>query len=972
MLKSRRCVRIVLWIGVIAAAESAAQCQETASVSKDPAITRAQIEADWLRQEEVRWSPPSPRTRPEEIQSRVAPAQDAAGAVDGVKDGTYGFHTSSDDKPWWQVDLGQPAALDRIVIYNRGDGNVEGRTARLQVLLGADGKIWTSLYQHNGAKFSGFVDKKPLLVPAGGKKARFVRIQLPEQGYLHLDEVEVYRVGPNENVALRKPANQSSVSQWSTAKIPSPKPAVAAAADVKPAKSAAPAYPVGAVIERGRKLAGDLRKLGAKIDAEANVVERVASAASALPKDAPASAKRDLYHQARWAVRRMALANPLLDFNDLVFVKRAPGTFTHMSDQNYGWFSRPGGGLFILKDFKSDNPTLRCLSGSLPLGSVLSPDVSYDGKKVVFSHCKFYPGLREEPNKLDKNRVPEDAFYHVYEMNLDGTGLRRLTRGKYDDFDARYLPNGEIVFLSTRRGQYVQCSKATAAASAEGANPDSYVRCGGGPERPVAVYTLHVMDANGENLRQISAFEMFEWTPTVDNEGRILYARWDYVDRWNMPFMKLWSTMPDGTNAQALYGNYTQNPHCVFEARAIPNSRKLIFTASGHHANTGGSLVLLDLNHGADSQTAMTRLTPEVCFPETEGWPKSYFINPFPLSENHYLAAWSDQEMIGWPGPAEPINATGIYLFDAFGNLNLLYRDPAISSMSPLPVRPRPRPHAIPSQVAWDGAQEGRMLLLNVYDGLESIPRDTIQRLRLVGVPAKTHPTMNYPEIGVTRDDPGKFVIGSVPVDKDGSAFFRVPSGVSFFFQALDAEGTAVQTMRSAAYVQPGQTYTCVGCHEPRNSSPPNLSATALGREPSKITPGPEGSWPLDFRTLVQPVLEAHCVSCHKPGGKDAKFDLTAEKSYAALVGFGKPSLREHVMARYLESRSIAGAGAAQQSPLLKLLKAGHYDVKLPPDAWERLAIWMDTYGQRQGHFSPEQEKSLRELRRNMAGMLTQ
>jgi len=231
---------------------------------------------------------------------------------------------------------------------------------------------------------------------------------------------------------------------------------------------------------------------------------------------------------------------------------------------------------------------------------------------------------------------------------------------------------------------------------------------------------------------------------------------------------------------------------------------------------------------------------------------------------------------------------------------------------------------------------------------------------------------MNFPEIGVTRDDPGKFVLGSVPVDPDGSAFFRVPSGVSFFFQALDAEGTAVQTMRSAVYVQPGQTTTCVGCHEPRNTSPPNLSPTAPGREPSKITPGPEGSWPLDYGVLVQPVLEAHCVACHRPGGKDAKFDLTAEKSYSAMVGYGKPSLREHVMARYLAGRSIPGAGAAAASPLLKLLKAGHYDVKLPSDAWERLTVWMDTYGQRQGHFSSDQEKRLRDLRETMRPMLSQ
>ena len=284
---------------------------------------------------------------------------------------------------------------------------------------------------------------------------------------------------------------------------------------------------------------------------------------------------------------------------------------------------------------------------------MLSPDISYDGRKVLFAHCKFYPGLREEPNKLDKNNVPEDAFYHLYEMNLDGTGLRRLTRGKYDDFDGRYLPNGEIVFLSTRRGQFLQCGKPSGQAASDGALPDSYVRCGGGPERPVAVYTLHVMDSSGGNLRQISAFEMFEWTPSVDHDGRILYARWDYVDRCNMPFMKLWSTLPDGTGARAVFGNFTQNPHCVFEARAIPGSRKLIFTASGHHANTGGSLVLLDPSRGDRRRRADHAAHARGRVPRDRGLAEDA-TSPtrYPLSENHYLVAWSDQEMIGWPGPA--------------------------------------------------------------------------------------------------------------------------------------------------------------------------------------------------------------------------------------------------------------------------------------------------------------------------------
>ncbi|MFH1919611.1 MAG: hypothetical protein ABIP48_07005, partial [Planctomycetota bacterium] len=685
------------------------------------------------------------------------------------------------------------------------------------------------------------------------------------------------------------------------------------------------------------------------------------------------------YFKARWAVRRMALVNPLLDFDDLLFVKRVPGTFTHMSDQYYGWWSRPGGGLSILEDFKSEEPKLRSLTSEFPPGSFLRPDLSYDGTKVLFAYCKHYPGLRGEADKLNKSNVPEDAFYHLFEMNLDGSGLRRLTRGKYDDFDGRYLPDGRIVFLSTRRGHYIRCNESTAGASADGQLPDCYVRCGGGPERPVAVYTLHVMEADGGGLEQISPFEMFEWTPSIDHEGRIIYARWDYIDRHNMPYMSLWSTMPDGTDAQAVYGNFTVNPHCIFEARSIPNSSKLIFTASAHHAFTGGSLVLLDPNRARDGEEAMRRLTPEVVFPETEGWPETYFANPYPLSENHHLTAWSASPLPpGTPRPAwgmpGPPNDLGLYLFDSFGNLTLLYRDPAISSASPLPIRPRRKPPVISPRADLASRQEGRMLLLNVYEGLESIEPGTVRQLRLVGVPVKTHPTMNYPSIGVTRDDPGKFAIGTVPVEEDGSAYFHAPAGVAFFLQALDAEGMAVQTMRSATYVQPGQTSTCVGCHEPRNTSPPNHYPAAMKRTPSKITPGPEGSWPLDFRALVGPVLETHCTECHQPNaeGEGKKFDLTPEKSYDTLVTYGSPSLREHVLARYGQGRSVAGACASKLSPLVALLKEGHYDVQLQADDWARLYTWMDTYAQRQGSFGEDQEQRLRQLRVELAPILAE
>jgi hypothetical protein len=931
----------------------------------EPAVTPQQIEADWLLQDVVRKLPPAdPNTAQ---RTAVTTAEDAAGAVDGIKDGTYGFHTTGDATPWWQVDLGQSLPLGRIVIYNRCDGEVEERAARVAVLLSDDGKTWQQVYQHDGTKFFGQTGGPPLTVDAGGKPARFVRLQQPAGLYFHLDEVEVYRADGNDNVALHRPADQSSVSQWSKPHTP----AVAVAAAPAPA-AREPDYPVEEVLTRGAALAADLRRLGTDVAPQEQILREVEQQFRGLGQDAPAAQRRELYLKARWAVRRMALANPLLDFDDLLFVKRVPGSFTHMSDQYYGWFSRPGGGVFVLADFKSDQPQLRCLTDAFPPGTFLRPDLSHDGTRVLFAYCKHYPSLKDEPNKLDKNNVPEDAFFHLYEMNLDGSGVRRLTQGKYDDFDGRYLPNGEIVFLSTRRGQYIQCGSESGHASRDGALPDCYVRCGGGPERPVAVYTLHVMTAAGENIRQISPFEMFEWTPSIDNDGRILYARWDYVDRHNMPYMSLWSTLPDGSNAQAVFGNYTVNPHCVFEARRIPDSRKMIFTASGHHAFTGGSLVRLDAHRAADGEAAMTRLTPEVCFPESEGWPQTYFGSPFPLSENHYLTAWSAQPLPpGTPRPAwgmpGPANDLGLYLFDAFGNLNLIYRDPQIGCETPLPIRRRVPERLVHQPVAEPDASEGRLIVADVYQGLADVPRGAIRQLRLVGVPVKTHPTMNHPPMGLTHDDPGKFVLGTVPVEPDGSAHFRVPAGVTFFVQALDEQGVAVQTMRSATYVQPGQTVTCIGCHEPRNTAPPNRPPLAAVRAPSRIEPGPGGSWPLHFDALVGPVLEQHCVRCHQRDEDASIVDLAAERAYDALVDYGQPSLRTHVLERYRQGRSPAGAGAAQQSPLAALLRQGHHGVQLDADAWSRLFTWMDTYGQRRGSFSPEQEELLRQLRDRLA-----
>jgi len=952
------CVRIT----IIACMAALLMASTSSAAGEDAAGWRAWLEAEWLHPrmlDQVR------RTEAKAAAGAVTTAQDAAGAVDGAKTGKWGFHTAQEADPWWQVDLGEVRPVARVVLWNRCDGGSAGRLRQFSLLLSADGKAWREAYRHDGSVFHGQTDGKPLAIPTGGEQARFVRVRARGTQYFHLDEVEVY--GPDDakaNLALGRPADQSSTSQWSR-------------------RHGGPErtdYPVARVLERGRRLADDLADKGVDVAPHRAALDEVATRLEAAGPDAPPEAHKALYLSARRTVRRLVLANPLLAFDRILFAKRAPGTFPHMSDQYYGWWSRGGGGLFVLEGFKDDGPpTVTCLTEAMPDGSFLRPDLSCDGRRILFAYARYYPHVAGIKHKTDKKQVPEDAFYHVYEMNVDGTGLRQLTRGKYDDFDARYLPDGRIVFLSTRRGPYVQCGRASAAETRRATQRDSYVRCGGGDYRPVSIYTLHVMDSGGENLVAISPFENFEWTPSVASDGRILYARWDYVDRHNMPYMSLWSTGPDGTNPMAVYGNYTRNPHCVFEARSIPGSTRLVFTASGHHTITGGCLCLLDPDVGVDGQAPLARLTPEVCFPESEGWPETYYANPWPLSETYYLTAWSRRRLpphTRVEDDRNPSAALGLYVFDTFGNLEPLYRDASISSQCPIPLRGRPRPARLASRAEWDGPQTAAFLLQNVYDGLQDVPRGDVKRLRIVAMPAKAQPQMNRPVLGVTRDDPGKCVLGTVPVEADGSAYFRVPSGVAVFFQALDARGRAVQTMRGLTYVQPGQTLGCIGCHEPRDTAPVVTRPLAQARPPSRLRPGPEGTWPLRFDRLVQPVLDAHCVRCHSPDGKKeavARMNLTAAHAYKSLVEYGgKASLRAHVLAAYGAGQSTPGRCAASQSPILRALTGakGHHDVRLGEEDLERLITWMDTYAQRLGSFSDDQERRLLALRQQWAEML--
>jgi mono/diheme cytochrome c family protein len=432
------------------------------------------------------------------------------------------------------------------------------------------------------------------------------------------------------------------------------------------------------------------------------------------------------------------------------------------------------------------------------------------------------------------------------------------------------------------------------------------------------------------------------------------------VDRSAANYHGIWATNPDGTNPVALFGNYTSRISACFQPYAIPGSKRILFVAGAHHADVGGSLVLLDPARAAlDRQTGTDRfdslelLTPEICFPEGDekdgGWPKSYFHAPRPLSEDFYLVGFGYGPLPGMSsgGKAE---ATGIYYFDRFGNLELLYQDPAIASTYPLPIAPRPAPPVLPAARDPVLGDEGELVLSDVSRSHFPLPGDRpIRQLRVFQVLPKTTPAANDPRIGHANAEGARMLLGTVPVEDDGSAYFRVPARKPLYFQAVDAEGRAVQSMRSITYLQPGERRSCVGCHEPMNSSPPRRDVAALARGPSAIVHGPDGTRPFCYPRLVQPVLDRHCVSCHDgtkgpnkaapalTGAPDGRFTL----SYNSL----KPCLRWYEWGGASITGVVTRPGriGADEGRLMKILAdATHAKVVLPREDRERLLIWLD------------------------------
>ncbi|NLI00312.1 MAG: hypothetical protein GX446_12580 [Chthonomonadales bacterium] len=716
---------------------------------------------------------------------------------------------------------------------------------------------------------------------------------------------------------------------------------------------------IESVIERGKAIAARLHPDSPERRAALDAWRQAVRPTEGL---GPEARGPEAYLRLREAKRALLLAEAAPLLGPIAFAKQVPACFSHQLTQYYGRYARPGGGLYVLPE-PGRAMTARLLTASLPLGSVMHPEVSWDAKDILFAFC--------QTDSTPSNTIEgaHGRYYHLYRVATDGTGLRRLTDGPYNDFAPRYLPDGKIVFISTRRGGWHRCGTP-------------------GCEN----YVLTVADADGSRARPISYHETQEWDPAVLHDGRLVYTRWDYVDRHPVFYEQLWTTSPDGTRAAALFGNSTFNPVGIWEARPVPGSGKLMATAAAHHAMTAGSIILLDPSRGVDGLKPITRLTPDAPFPESETvvpsawhavmpgtepydteenrrWPGHCYRSPYPLSERLFLAAYSFRELVGEPH-ANPANMFGIYLCDADGNKELLYRDPNIASLWPVPIKPRRKPPILPSVLASGspsgksvtGDDTGVFVLQDIYASLPRVPRGSVKALRIVQVLPKTTPGADRPPIGIPSGAPGKQVLGTVPVEADGSAHFVVPARKEVAFQALDERGIAVQIMRSGTYLQPGERTTCVGCHEPRVTSPPAARPLALRRPPSRIAPGPDGSKPFSYPIMVQSLLDQRCVSCHSGAKPAGGIVLTGEpeghytRSYNALarrVPFSDMGNGEAI--------SKPGRFGAAGSPLMKMLLDGHQGVRLSRSEVERLATWMDVSVLFYGTFDPaEQERQRR------------
>lgn len=685
----------------------------------------------------------------------------------------------------------------------------------------------------------------------------------------------------------------------------------------------------------------------------------LAEEAKSLSPDA-VEGRYNLYERVCQVRRKIAFANPLLNFDEILFIARKPVTFPHCCDQFYGVCQQAGGGVMVLKNSFGSNPSVRnALSNSvvangrlagktLTGGAFTTPALSFDARRIAFAYVEG-TGKTGHDHHTDSSRGHWDAgrCLHVFSANFDGSDLRMLTDGTWNDFDPCFMPSGRIAFITERRG--------------------GYLRCG----RTCPTYTLFDMAADGNDIRCLSYHDTNEWNPSVTHDGRIIWTRWDYIDRSAVVAHMPWITTSDGRDPRSVHGNFSPReirPDMETNVRAIPGSHRFVAIAAPHHGESFGSLVIIDPNvKDDDAMGPLKRITPDCGFPESQvsnTKDNQDYGQAWPLSEDFYLCVYSTKGAQNY----------GLYLVDSFGNKELIYRDPTIGSQCPIPVRAIPTPPITPEQYVRAPAGQTPSATVSVIDVYQSFlpwPDGTkITALRVIQVlPLPIACDAIQRGIGKDGASPisvinARAVLGTVPVESDGSAHFTVPAGKEIFFQALDANGLAIQSMRSGTHTQPGERLTCIGCHDQRHKGPPSTPQVplAMRRAPSTLQPDVDGTHPFSYPRLIQPVLDRNCVACHaKNAPKAPILDATITKIKLSQFGGNTEFFTSYVnlVTKYgywnynNAVRTVPGQFGAKASKLYAMLQKGHHEVKLPPEDLHRLTVWLDCISPFYGDYAP-------------------
>jgi len=607
------------------------------------------------------------------------------------------------------------------------------------------------------------------------------------------------------------------------------------------------------------------------------------------------------------------------EVEEIVFAVRQPGKDGHWY-ANFGYWS-----------FEPESPLygdggrlcrLNLRTGKLtalvndPKGGVRDPQVHYNGRKILFSY-----------------RRGGQPHYYLYEIDIDGTDLRQLTDGPFDDFEPTYLPDGDIVFCSSRCKRWVPCWS-------------------------TLVANLHRCDPDGGNIRMISSNIEQENTPCVLNDGRLLFTRWEYVDRSQVAFHHLWTMNPDGTGQMIYFGN--MHPGIVMiDTLPIPGTKQVVSSFSPGHGRRehSGWITVVDPRAGPDRQAFARRISQS-----------ADFRDPYPLSADSFLVA----------------RGRSILLMDAGGLTTPIYTlpstDAGLECQEPRPVIARPRERIIPPRLDIE-SPTGRLVLADVTNGrnMEGVEPGDVKRLLVLESLAKpvNFNMPGHPTFQISHMEPltigGTFclarVLGTVRVELDGSAYVELPAMRSLFFVALDENDLSIKRMQSFVTVQPGETTSCSGCHEQRTNTPDwkkgtgqisakhptgrsgkldlspfSRSLLALGRPPRRIEPFADIPDVLDFPRDIQPILDRHCVECHNPDRRDGDVDLCGDHTPVYCTSYWT------IVKRRLISDARNGYGnrpprsiGSSASRLLDYIDGSHHDVKLTSLERMTLVLWIET-----------------------------